>query len=82
MEKLNYFTRLKQTIIALLFIGSTSLSIAQTNVFDNIIALSPNHTYLKAALEQEGLDVALKNPAATLTVLLQLTLLLTHLQVH
>ncbi len=41
---------------------------AQTNVFDNVIAVSPNHTYLEAALIQQGLDVALKNNAATLTV--------------
>jgi uncharacterized surface protein with fasciclin (FAS1) repeats len=41
---------------------------AQTNVFDNVIATSPNHTYLEAALIQEGLDVALKDPTASLTV--------------
>jgi len=41
---------------------------AQTNVFDDVIAPSPNHTYLEAALIQEGLDVALQNPAGTLTV--------------
>lgn len=41
---------------------------AQTNVFDDVIAVSPNHTYLEAALVQQGLDVALKNNAATLTV--------------
>jgi uncharacterized surface protein with fasciclin (FAS1) repeats len=55
--------------IALTFIMFVSFSIkAQTNVFDAIIAQSPAHTYLKAALEQEGLDAALKNPSATLTV--------------
>jgi len=41
---------------------------AQTNVFDDVIAPSLNHTYLEAALIQEGLDVALKNNAANLTV--------------
>ncbi|MDP4683581.1 MAG: fasciclin domain-containing protein, partial [Crocinitomicaceae bacterium] len=41
---------------------------AQTNVFDDVIATSPNHTLLEAALIQEGLDVALQNPAGTLTV--------------
>jgi transforming growth factor-beta-induced protein len=41
---------------------------AQTNVFDDVIAASPNHNYLEAALVQQGLDVALKNNAATLTV--------------
>jgi uncharacterized surface protein with fasciclin (FAS1) repeats len=41
---------------------------AQTNVFDDVIATSTNHTYLEAALIQEGLDVALQNPMGTLTV--------------
>lgn len=41
---------------------------AQTNVFDNVIATSPNHTYLTAALQQEGLDAALQNPMGTFTV--------------
>jgi transforming growth factor-beta-induced protein len=45
-----------------------SVNYAQTNVFDNVIAPSPNHTYLEAALIQEGLVGALQNPNATLTV--------------
>jgi uncharacterized surface protein with fasciclin (FAS1) repeats len=40
---------------------------AQTSAFD-VIAASPNHTYLETALIQEGLDVALDNSSATLTV--------------
>ncbi len=40
---------------------------AQTSVFD-IIATSPNHTYLETALIQEGLDGALDDNSATLTV--------------
>lgn len=62
------FNRIKQSIVALFFFGTTTISLAQTNVFDNIIATSPNHTSLKIALEQEGLDIALKNPSASLTV--------------
>jgi len=53
------------TAIAL-SLGMNAMS--QTNVFDDIIAMSPDHTYLEAALIQEGLDVALQNNAATLTV--------------
>lgn len=46
-----------------------SLSVsAQTNVYTDIIATSPNHTYLAAALQQEGLDVVLQDPSATYTV--------------
>jgi uncharacterized surface protein with fasciclin (FAS1) repeats len=41
---------------------------AQTNVYDNVINVSPNHTYLAAAIQQEGLVGALQNPSATLTV--------------
>lgn len=41
---------------------------AQTNVFDDVISTSPNHTSLTAALEQEGLDLALQNNSGTFTV--------------
>jgi len=53
------------------FFGALLISfngISQTNVFDNVIATSPNHNYLEAALIQQGLATALQNPAATLTV--------------
>lgn len=46
----------------------SAASIAQTNVFDNIINTSPDHTFLAAAITQENLQGALQNPAATLTV--------------
>jgi uncharacterized surface protein with fasciclin (FAS1) repeats len=46
----------------------SSGSIAQTNLFDNVIAVSPNHNYLEAALLQEGLASALQDPTANLTV--------------
>jgi len=48
--------------------NSCSACPSPTNVFDDIIAVSPNHTYLEAALIQAGLDVALQNPASSLTV--------------
>lgn len=48
--------------------NSCSACPGPTNVFDDIIAVSPNHTYLEAALIQAGLDVALQNPASSLTV--------------
>ncbi len=47
---------------------SGSISLAQTNVYDDIIATSPNHTSLKAALDQEGLDVVLQDTNGTFTV--------------
>jgi transforming growth factor-beta-induced protein len=40
----------------------------QTNVFDDVIAPSPNHTYLEAALIQENLDVALQDTSSSFTV--------------
>jgi uncharacterized surface protein with fasciclin (FAS1) repeats len=64
MKKMNFY--------ALTFLGASLLfsssNFAQTNVFDDVIAPSPNHTYLEAALIQEGLVGALQNPNATLTV--------------
>ena len=41
---------------------------AQTNVYDDVIATSPNHTYLATAIQQEGLVGALQNQTSTLTV--------------
>jgi len=41
---------------------------AQTNVFDDVIATSPAHTYLKAALEQENLDAVLQDGTASYSV--------------
>lgn len=47
----------------------TSLGLnAQTNVYDDVIATSPNHTSLATALQQEGLDAALQNGMGTFTV--------------
>ncbi len=51
-----------------LIVSISSESIAQTNVFDDVIAVSPNHNYLEAALLQEGLASALQDPSANLTV--------------
>lgn len=59
---------LKTQIIGLSLVFTGFSSLAQTNVFDDIIATSPNHTYLEAALQQENLDVALQDTSATLTV--------------
>lgn len=62
----------KVTIYVLSLFGAgiilSSVNHAQTNVFDDVIAPSPSHTYLEAALIQEGLVGALQNPSATLTV--------------
>lgn len=60
--KTNLFTRNNKSIILSSFVILTSLNInAQTNVFDDIIAASPNHTYLEAAILQEGLEGALQS---------------------
>ena len=58
----------KSKFIGLGLVFATFTGIGQTNVFDNIIASSPNHTYLEAALLQENLDGALQNSSAALTV--------------
>ena len=61
------FSKLKRVLGSILLL-STGATYAQTNVFDNVIAPSPNHTLLEAALIQEGLADDLQNASATLTV--------------
>lgn len=58
-RKITPFGVLKSTLGAIAFFA-ISFTYAQTNVFDDIIATSPDHNYLEAALVQEGLDVALQ----------------------
>jgi uncharacterized surface protein with fasciclin (FAS1) repeats len=45
-----------------------NVSVAQTNVFDDIISTSPVHTHLRDAILQQNLQGALQDPAASLTV--------------
>lgn len=59
-------TKIVSLSMVLMF-GAFGLT-AQTNVYDDVIATSPNHTSLAAALQQEGLVSALQNNSATLTV--------------
>jgi transforming growth factor-beta-induced protein len=68
MKKSRQLFRLPKVMVAgaLLFFGTGFT--AQTNVYDDIIALSSDHTYLKAAIDQQGLQSALQDNAATLTV--------------
>lgn len=63
----NLSTFKKVALSATLFFSAFGLN-AQTNVFDDVIATSPNHTSLAAALQQEGLDIALQNSMGTFTV--------------
>ena len=66
MKKL--FLKIQKTkIIGFTFALFCSSGFYAQSVFD-IIAASPNHTYLETALIQEGLDVALADNNATLTV--------------
>lgn len=59
------FSSLKSILGAFAILAATSVT-AQTNVFDDVIATSPDHNYLEAALVQEGLDAALiQNPNVT-----------------
>ena len=60
------FPALRIFMASIFFLAFLSLK-AQTNVFDDVIATSPDHTYLKAALEQEGLDAALQDDISEIT---------------
>jgi uncharacterized surface protein with fasciclin (FAS1) repeats len=68
MKKTKRIFKLPKVMIAgvLLFFSSSSWS--QTNVYDLIIATSPDHSTLKAAIDQQGLQGALQDNSATLTV--------------
>jgi transforming growth factor-beta-induced protein len=65
MKNISIYPRIA---LAFLFLSFSNYVSSQTNVFDDIIVPSPNHTYLELALIQENLDVALQNSSAQLTV--------------
>lgn len=61
-------THFKKPTLAFAFVAASFGVFGQTNVYDDVISISPNHTTLKAALIQAGLVTALQDPTATLTV--------------
>ena len=67
MKHLNLLSNFRNLALASLLFFTSLLVTAQTNVYDDIIAASPNHTSLSAALEVAGLESALQN-GSTLTV--------------
>ena len=60
-------TTIKTGLALGLFALTSTLSFGQTTVYD-VIAASPNHTSLTAALDQEGLDAVLDDNMSTFTV--------------
>jgi len=58
---------IKNLLMASTIVLSSGLTFAQTTVYD-VIAGSPNHTYLTAALDQEGLDAVLDMNTSQYTV--------------
>ena len=58
---------IKNLLLASTLVMSSGLTFAQTTVYD-VIAGSANHTYLKAALDQEGLDAVLDMNTSQFTV--------------
>ncbi len=66
--KKTFITHFKKTTLSFALVATSFGAFGQTNVYDNVISTSPNHTTLKAALIQAGLVSTLQNPAATLTV--------------
>jgi len=55
------------SLLALLMFFSLGLK-AQTNVYDDVISQSPDHTYLQAAINTLGYENILQDNMATLTV--------------
>jgi uncharacterized surface protein with fasciclin (FAS1) repeats len=66
--KKTIITHFKKPTLAFAFVAASFGAFGQTNVYDDVISTSPNHTTLKAALIQAGLVSALQDPTATLTV--------------
>ena len=60
-------TSIKTGLALGLFALTSTLSFGQTTVYD-VIAASPNHTSLTAALDQEGFDAVLDDNMSTFTV--------------
>ena len=59
---------LRKATLTMSLAFTSLLAVAQTNVYDDVIATSANHTSLKAAIDQQMLQGALQDPSATLTV--------------
>lgn len=68
MKKITLFPHFKNATLSIAIFVTSFSSFSQTNVYDDVIATSADHTYLAAALTQENLVGALQDPAATLTV--------------
>lgn len=66
VTQLRYKVLAPATLSLMLLTGFSAT--AQTNVFDDVIATSPTHTYLEAALVQENLDDVLRDNAGSFTV--------------
>jgi transforming growth factor-beta-induced protein len=66
--KKTFLTNFKKQTLVFAFAASSFGAFGQTNVYDDVISTSPNHTTLKAALIQAGLVSALQDPSANLTV--------------
>ena len=68
MKKRTLQIGFKKTALALSIVFTSLGASAQTNVFDNVIAVSPAHTSLKLALETAFLDDDLQDPMMSYTV--------------
>ena len=67
--KVHFLTKLvTRIIIVFSFINTIVLSHAQTNVYDNVLLVSPNHSTFATALQQTGLEVMLQDVTGTYTV--------------
>ena len=68
MKKGFTIMNLRKATLTMSLAFTSLLAVAQTNVYDDVIASSANHTSLKAAIDQQMLQGALQDPTATLTV--------------
>jgi transforming growth factor-beta-induced protein len=68
MKKRTIQLKFKKAALTMSFAFAAFMATAQTNVYDDVIATSANHTSLKAAIDQQMLQGALQDPTSTLTV--------------
>ncbi len=68
MKQLNLLSKFRILSLLTLLVLTSFVMTAQTNVYDDIIATSPNHTSLAAAISTAGLESALQDDMASLTV--------------
>ena len=68
MKLLKLLSKIRLLSLVSILILTSAITNAQTNVYDDVIAMSSDHTSLTAAIAAAGLESALQDNAGTYTV--------------